>query len=75
MGIGLLTTASCTGSKGIPAYYWYSVRADFEVAGKPVSVGGVVECERRAPDFFPFNVGSGPGTPFRVEREVLLKAI
>ena len=62
----LLPTSACVGSKGVPAYYWYSVRADFEVAGKPVSVGGVVECERRAPDFFPFNVGSGPGTPFKV---------
>jgi len=47
-----------------PRFHWYSIRADFEVAGKPVSVGGVIECARKGPDLPPLNLGSGPGNPY-----------
>ncbi|MDJ0942452.1 MAG: hypothetical protein QNJ30_03255 [Kiloniellales bacterium] len=62
----LLLTSACIGARGTPAYHWYSVRADFEVEGEAVSLGGVVECVRKGPDFFPYNFGSGPGNLFNV---------
>ena len=61
---GLFALYWITGGGEIPRYHWYSVRADFEVDGKIVSVGGTVECERKAPNIPPFNWGTGPGTPY-----------
>jgi len=52
-----------------PRFHWYSIRADFEVAGKPVSVGGVIECARKGPDLPPFNLGSGRGNPYDPSNE------
>jgi len=52
-----------------PRFHWYSIRADFEVAGKPVSVGGVIECARKAPDLPPFNVHFGRGNPYDPSNE------
>ena len=74
---GLLLISGCSPAKmakrWAPGYQWYSVRADFEVAGKPVSLGGIVECERSTPFFFPYMIGpnaieTGPKT-FAAELE------
>lgn len=48
-----------------PAYHWYSVQADFDVDGTPVSVGGVVECKRKGLGILAQWFTSGPTGVYR----------